>query len=473
MKQLHGVDLMINTHLFLLRNRTRKKWKVYQQFFQLVFDFTSLVYALLVIGYFAVAIILEGNVALVFKQSMLQLEAFTIDRFWHIVTILPLFYLLRAFQQPGITFSTAEYVLTILPNKPAHVWLLAAINRWLKAFVMFLLAGTVLFLFSPTSMLLITTYICLLFFMNVSLTIPEWKFFQLHILAKIAVILGLVMVNISFFFTELKIIGIGFIILLIVYNIVSIPNLFRKIDWKKVTAASDFKLWNMMIISQATKIKFKKERQYSIWQRLSFWKKPFPFRKHVIYHRLWHLYIEKNLTLLLQVSGALLLMLFVFLFMKKSLFLFAFALTIHIFTSFMTSMFHGRLGTDIVAALPWDLPVFKETLLKWAFSISFVFLVPFFVYAIFDFSYWIIPQMVVILFIFYFILHAKFTNAFKTYDKNSVSGSGIELGSYGLLILLIFSNLYPFLLIVSLFIIGCIVIYLHGVTKTPTSTGGR
>lgn len=447
---------MIKTHLFLMKNRARKKWKLNKQVFHLTFDFTTLIYSLFIIGYMFIAIFLDGNMLKQIDELFIGVEAFSKDRFWFIVTAFPVFHLLRAYQQPGVLFTTAEYLLTSLPNPRAYVWLAVAIKRWIRALIIYLIAGTSLYLFSPTSFPLIVTYVCLMLFLNVLMTIPEWKFFQLHIWGKMGITLFFIILNILSFIIPSFWIGISFLTLLIIYNIRTAPKLFKGIDWNKVTAACDFKLWNMVIVSHASKVKFKKERQYSVWQRLSFWKKPFPYEKKAVYHRLWHLYIEKNISFVLQIVGALLLMLFVFVFIKDTLFLFAIALTIHIYTNLIVSMFRDRLVTDIVEALPWDLNVFKQTLLKWSVIPSLIFIFPYAIFAYYHLSFWLLPQFIIIMFTFRFLIIMKLEKVIQAFDDTQKLREWVEFLVYGLLLILIFSNMYPLLLILGCFIIGVI-----------------
>src|SRR5690625_924434 len=163
---------MIKQYIFLKRNRLRKKGKLYKQVLQLTFDITTFFYVLLLIGYIATAIAMEGNIKEQFQAKMIQFEAFTIERFWLIITVLPFMYLIRSFQQPGVIFSTAEYTLTILPHSKLQVFRVTVIERWLKALGMYLMIGFIIAIFSPTSMPLILTYILLLFGLNVLTTIP-------------------------------------------------------------------------------------------------------------------------------------------------------------------------------------------------------------------------------------------------------------------------------------------------------------
>src|SRR5699024_2733678 len=251
---------MFERYLFLKRNRLKKKGKFYKQVFLLSFDLTSLFYALLVVGYVFVAIFLEENVQGFFHHLIGLIEGFSANRLWQIITALPLIYLFRAFQQPGVLFTTAEHTLTVLPHTVRQVWTMAAAERWLKAFVAIVVAGTFYYIFSPTSWPLILAYVIILTGINMLMTIPEWKFFQLHLFLKMLIVFGLLLLNTMHFVIDSAAVGIIAIVLLVMINLLLLPRVFEKIDWKKVTAACDFKLWNMLIVSQATKIKFRKER---------------------------------------------------------------------------------------------------------------------------------------------------------------------------------------------------------------------
>lgn len=447
---------MIKQLLFIKRNRLRKKSKLYKQVILLSFDFTSLLYLLLVIGYFVTVIILEGNIINLFNEKMIQIEAFTVERFWIILTAIPIVYIIRSFQQPGVIFSTAEYTLTILPHTAQEVWSAVSFERWAKSLCTYIVGGGIIYMLSPTSLPLIFLYVLVLQGLNVLMTVLEWKLFQQHIVIKIFILIGFILINVVNILLGTYIIGIISIISLTILNIILFPRMFRNIDWKKVTAASDFKLWNMFIVSQATKIKYRKERQYSVWQRMSFWKQPFPYKKVAGYHRLWHLYFEKNIRTVLQLIGTLMALMFVFIFVRENLFLLAVAVSIHSFTTVATSMFNDRLQADIVQVLPWDLPIFKKTFMKWVLSASMIFLLPLIIYTVKEFSLWALVQLLVIIFTFIVLLHTKLEKSFVNWDNTLPKAGWIEALCYVLLLILIFSKSYPYLLIIACLIIGMI-----------------
>ena len=447
---------MIKQILFIKRNRVRKKAILYKQLFLLTFDFTSLFYSLLVIGYFLFAIIVEGNVNEQLTEIMTRLETFSMGYFWIIASVIPIIYVVQSFKHPGIHFSTSEFLLTLLPHTTQQVWNVLVCERWLKAFVKYLFGGVILFLFSPISLSVIVLYIFLLFGVNVLMTIPQWKIFQMHIIYKITILIGIILFNMIVLFFQSPIISASLIVFIIIVNIIYYKQITTNIDWKKVTVASDYLLWNMALISRATKMKFKKERQYSVWQRLSFWKKPFPYVKESAYHRLWHLYFEKNVSHILQLVFWLFVLLFVLIFIKNMLFLIALALTIHIFTTYSSTLFNNRLQVDIVQVLPWDLLAFKRTFIKWIFGISVLFLIPLFVYIYIHFSIWGLVQILVVVVTFITMLHIKLQKSIEKWEKINTSYEVLSIFCYGLLLLLVFSDPYPYVLIVACFIMGII-----------------
>src|SRR5690625_3120517 len=100
-------SVMISTYFFIKRNRFKKKWKLYKQLFLLSFDWTSLFYGLLILAYLIVAIYFEGIHTSQWMENIAHLESLAIQAVWYIVTIIPLTRIIRAFQSPGVMFSSA------------------------------------------------------------------------------------------------------------------------------------------------------------------------------------------------------------------------------------------------------------------------------------------------------------------------------------------------------------------------------
>jgi len=448
---------MNNVYSFLLKNRLHKKRKIYKQLLRLSLDVTVIIYTVIMVGYIVAAIIMEGTIWQRIDDIIVQLDAFLYERISILITVLPFIHLIRAYKQPGVIFSRAEYVLTILPHERRRVWLIVAMQRWLKAFVFYSFFGAIFYLLSPTMTLLyIAKYVFMFIGINMLMTIPEWKFFQLHIFKKMMITFGVIILNVCTIFLPSLWTVILIFCLLITYNLFASSRLFHHVDWMEVTSASDYKLWNMRIVSQATKIKFKKERQYSIWQRLNFWKKPFPFNKQAAYNRLWHVYIEKNVGVVLQVIGALIIMLLFLSFVNETIFLFGVALTIHIYTSLIASMLNDRFTTDIVEVLPWDIDAFKETLIGWALVPTIIFIIPFAVFAVNHFSFSFMLQMILIIVTFYLLLRLKTAKVKQLYDKQYEIAAWLDVVSYGFLVMIVLSHPFPFVFIICFVVLGII-----------------
>src|SRR5699024_1736139 len=135
-------------------------------------------------------------------------------------------------------------------------------------------------------------YIGVLILMNILMTIVEWRLFQQSIWIKIGcfcLLLGVFMLQI---FLVSPWIAYGMVVVLLLLQIAGYKRVNKHVDWDKVTMAANYKVWNMPIVSQVTKVSFKKERKFSIWQQRTFWKQSFSFQKDTLYHRLWYIYLE-------------------------------------------------------------------------------------------------------------------------------------------------------------------------------------
>src|SRR5699024_3848624 len=111
-----------------------------------------------------------------------------------------------------------------------------------------------------------------------------------------------------------------------------------RVDWQRVIAASDFDIWNIQFMSLATKIKFQKDEQPSLWYRLEAWKKRFPYEKSYAYNRLWYIYGEKQISIILRVTGAIFLLLSIVSYFKQLYFVLIVIIAIHVQTTFLVSL---------------------------------------------------------------------------------------------------------------------------------------
>lgn len=461
---------MIKLFLLLKRGRFQKKSHLYKRVWLMSFDIMILFYAAVFLGYIIWAFVRDGNIAGIISQFTLQMEEISIDYFWVIMTVIPIALLFRTFSRPGIMISSAEYTATMLTYTKSQIWWMAACARWVKLAIILLFIGAGLFLFSPTSGSVILLYICLLLFINIMMTIVEWRVFQLHFLWKGLILLFGIIINIVSFLTNPMFVAIGMMIVLIIVSTYLLRRVVIGIEWKKVTAACDYYLWNMFIISYMTKQKMKKDRAYTIWQRIPRWRKVFPYKKHTVYQRLWHVYWQRQFTVACKfIGGILVLVSFVPVtnhwlvqiapLLGYSLapitdwfFLIALALAIHMYTSFAVVIWKDRLTADIVQVLPWDVLMFQRTLRTWVICSSFIFIFPIGLYALNHWSYLFFMQMIVALYAFLYLLYWKMMVAIQLMPEDDIITIPSYMTSlgYGLLVVMILSEFFPYMSIVAM-----------------------
>lgn len=467
---------MFKLYMLLKRGRLQKKGRIYKRLFHMSFDVTMMLYVLLLIGYFIFASVRSGNVFNQIQHVVLELEAISIDYFWVVMTVIPLGLLLRTFSHPGITISTAEHTVMALPYTPREIWRMAALERWGKFALILTIIGSGLWFFSPTSGPVIVLYISLLFLINILMTIIEWRVFQLHVFWKIIIFALAIGVNILSIFTSPPIIGAISLVLLAIISIVLLPRIVQAIDWKKVTIACDYKLWNMFIVSYMTKQKIKKERSYTLWQRLPFWRKSLPYQKESLYHRLWHIYLQRQLAMIGKLVGALLVLIgfvpvtnrwlvdigslfgYSITLIQPWIFYVFLSIAIHIYASFVAVLWKDRLTADIVEVVPWSVRLFHQTLLRWAFVGSVVFLLPVGLFAYDSWSILFVGQMVIAGCAHLFILYWKIVDIMRTVSDEVAAGvpKHLTMLGYSLLILMILSVFLPYVLIIAYILLALI-----------------
>src|SRR5690606_14192355 len=222
----------------------------------------------------------------------------------------------------------------------------------------------------------------------------------------------------------------------------SIARIFTHIDWQKVVNASDFLVWNMPLISQATKIKIKRDKQLALLYRFKFWKAEFPYQIEHAYHRLWVIYVEKQIGHILQMTLALLLLLAVVSYFRPFYFGMALGLAIFIETSFLMALFKDRLTFDLLSVLPWDMKALRKSFAFVAMLLSFVLLVPASVYAYVYLKQWFIFYLVLAILTFIILLNVKLDRQFHVWDRSHPYAQNMEVLAYVLVFVVMFSVVF-------------------------------
>lgn len=463
---------MIKLFSLLKRGRLRKKSMLYKQVWQMTFDPVIIFYIAILMSYISWAILQSDSISLTISQLSFQMEAISIHVLWIVMTALPLGLIFRSFTRPGIIISTAEYRASILPYTKGQIWWMAAGFLWLRLTILLSVIGLVIYFASPTSGKLVLIYICLILLINILMTSMEWRLFQLHIIWKIFVFIIAISVNVFSILTNSTLVGPLSLLGLFILNGLLLPKITEKVDWDKVTAACDYQVWNMAWMTYFTKQKMKKERAYTLWQRMPFWRKDFQYKDAAIYGRLWFVYWQRQFVLLLRFLGTILLlvsfipllnmwiidMMAVFgievLPVKDWFFYLALIIGMHMYVTVSVALWRDRLTTDLMQVLPWNLRSLHTTFLKWANPGLAIFLLPIYLYSLEHLSWLFIIQMVIALFAVHFLLYWKIAEAFQLISEKEtcVVPKVILRLSYSLYIIIVVSAFIPYMIIVGIIV---------------------
>lgn len=440
---------MLKTYLFVRRERSRKKASLYKQLFSITLDWQTIPYLLILAGYFIYAFVQVDEMPLFLQQinvhfvNLLQQKDNIIFGF----SIVPILYVVQSFQRPGVLFSSSEFLLSILPHRRETIWLYSALERFIKYFFILVIVASGIYIFSSIVLAKIISYLFLLWIFMICLTFIQWKVFQLHIVWKFTLLILFSLFNSIYLLSGNLIFILLYGMTLIVILIFSLRNLFTNIDWHKVTVTSDFLIWNMALISHATKIKFKKDEQPGLWYQFKGWKERFPYAIEIAYNRIWYIYGEKQISVILQVTGGLFLLILVPSYFREIYFVIFVVVAIHIQTTFLISFFQDRLNSDLMNILPWNLSELRKTFTYWSMFVSIFLLIPSVFYAHYYFAKLSLVYVVFIMLLFYYTIHVKLQKYLHEIDCRYLFSETDEIAMYALFLLFVFSGKYPFLLL--------------------------
>lgn len=435
---------MIKAYVWLKKNRLMKKVKLYQLLLSLTFDAVSLFYLLALVGYFAYSWIQVGEIPPFGRQIIDAVALFfhDVQNMQQVFLFLPLVYIARSLKHPGVLFSSSEQLLSLLPYARKKLWLLAYIERTVQACFILALVACCIYFLVPVRLLPLVLFAVGIWLMIGLLLFVQWKLFQSGFLWKVAILLVLSLL--SGVYVALKHQAVYFLYVTVVFALMvySIARIFTHIDWQKVVNASDFLVWNMPLISQATKIKIKRDKQLALLYRFKFWKAEFPYQIEHAYHRLWVIYVEKQIGHILQMTFALLLLLAVVSYFRPFYFGMALGLAIFIETSFLMALFKDRLTFDLLSVLPWDMKALRKSFAFVAMLLSFVLLVPASVYAYVYLKQWSIFYLVLAILTFIIFLNVKLDRQFHVWDRSHPYAQNMEVLAYVLVFVVMFSVVF-------------------------------
>lgn len=441
------------TYLFIRKNRFHRKKVLYKKALSVLIDKTIAIYLFVLLGYLIASFFIMGDFVNDYFHYFNLVEQYAEQYLLFILTLIPMQRVLQSFSSPGIIYSTSEHQLSFLPYSRKGLWLLSVIEKWLKSLIGYFSIGLLIVLITPITFSLVVKSILLIVFMNILMTIPVWVLFQKHIIIKLAWLGAILVTNALYFAIPSPWLGLLIVALLILSNFILWSRVFNHVNFSKVTEVSDFKIWNMTLISRASGVKIKRQKKYSFFQNLKFRKKPFTYTEKAIHHRMWSLYLAKNIGLIMQFIGALIALLIVLMFTKPLLYQLALVFSLHAYTSIVASFYSGRFDTDILPVLPWNLFRYKSTFLKWANYGALIIFIPILIALIMNPTVWLPVQLLFYLSVYCYLYHVKLNKAIIFLARKSVMTDMKETMGYLCLLVVILSAYYPFL---SLGVLGVI-----------------
>lgn len=450
----------LRAYWLIRRGRFAKKKKVYKQVAGIVFDLTTAIYVAALVGYIGVSLFLTGNISEELAPFFAFVEENASKGYLLLLSVLPIRYIVRSFQHPGILFSTSEYQLGLLPFRREKIWVLILVGKLIKLLLFYSSLAALLILVTPISSPLIISYVALFAMYDLVMIVPQWKLFQQRFWVKAGWLLLFMLSNLTAAILESEMIGLLQLVLIFLAHIVMLPHLFKGINWERVTEISDYYIWNTLVVSTVSKTKFKKKKTYSILQNSARRKRSFA-TKFSIYHRLWQLYFVKNIGVIAQVIGAILLMLVAFQFLEEWIYYIGMAIAIHVYTALCANLFQNRFHADVVEVLPWDLPMYKRTYFKWMAMGGGLLFLPILLYFIMHWDVWAPFQLVLVISVLLYTYHVKMDKTIILLAKKSESLQLREGLSLVFIILVAISHMLP---VISLTAIG-IVIALYSTAK--------
>lgn len=443
-----------NAYWFIRSNRFRKKRTIYNMLISLSIDKTTAVYSLIVGGYVFASIFIFNDFLDLYQEEFQFIEQQAEERFWLVLTIVPLRFIFQSFRHPGVLITSSEYRLGMLPYSIQRIGLYCAAEKWLKQFVIYSLISTLIVVLTPINSLLVWSYFFLFWCIEILMTVPHWKLFQARFITKLLLLLLLFSLNVIGVITNnTKIISITILVIVVISNVLLIPKLYNNINWGKVAEVNDYLIWSMPIIARATKIKFKRQSRFNILQNSPSRKMPFAYKREDIHKRLWFQHFRGNLELVVKVVGTLFLTIVILNHVHDIAVLIGIALSIHVYTTFVASLFIDRFHSGIVEVLPWEVEDYQKTVKRWVLYGSIPLALPTLIFIILHFGLWspLVIMLVISTFLFNYIV--KMRNAKALLDKKLGQWNWRNAIAFCMLGLIVLCGFSPFYALSSFFIV--------------------
>ncbi len=374
----------------------------------------------------------------------MTMEKYAEAGFGLFLTVLPIRYIIQSFRDPGVLFSSSDYQLMLLPYSKEKLWIIIFAWKWVKSIVIYAAAALLIGVMTPISASVIIAYVVLIAAYDLLMAVPQWKLFSQSWQIKLGFLFAAIAVNAAAGLFTQPYIAAGLVFAIFLIAVLVIQNMFRGIQWQKVTDASDFQIWRMPLIGYAAKTKFKRRRNHSMFPGHSRRKKPF-VSNQAIFHRMWRVYFGKNMESAVQTIGVLVLMLTLLMVLHDHLFPIGVAVAIYTYTSIAASFYTDRMRSDILHVLPWNLEGYRQSYFIWVAAGGIFLFVPILIFHYVHFTLWSPLNLVFYCVVFSYIYNIKIEKSMAILAKQPARFEIAESMAVCFLILTAFSGTYPVL----------------------------
>ncbi|WP_226038167.1 hypothetical protein [Aquibacillus saliphilus] len=366
----------LNAYINVKKNRIKKKQKLYKLALGVSLDVTISIYL--------AAFIVFGGLILYSEIQQYQAQIFKVEEilksnYQSVIYLIILRSMIGSFVRPGIVFSSAELMLSLLPHSRNQLWKYCLLEKLIKLLAAVLLATIILLmLVTDLSGLFLLSVLGLVYTVQTLMMIPQWRLYQRGTVAKISIIFvvivlaGLVRLSVEFFSIDQWIAIVFFYVLLVGINIALSKKLFRHVNWMKVVETNDQLIWSMWFINKISNVEIKAPKKYGLLQQLfrsNKTKQAFSYQNpNQMYRRLWKLYFFEHKVQVFQTIGGIVLIMVLLSFHNEWTVGVGVSIAVFLFGQMAASFFVGGFDDKLVFSLPWDLQAWKQSFLTWVYG---------------------------------------------------------------------------------------------------------
>lgn len=415
------------------KNRTGKKRKLYKLAFGFAFDKTIAVYSSFFVLF---AVMMVYNTLQQFESLFTTIEEVVSANYLMVVILSILRLLSMSSTRSGVLFSSAEFMLSMLPFRKERLWLFCALNKNIYFSLTMIGTGGLLAILTPFSVHFLSVVVGIIITVQWLMTVPQWVVYQLPWYIKgfailVSGLIGSVLALLAFFIsTQIYLIS-GIALILVLVNFLLWKRAFKHVNWQEIIQTNDVIIWNMFFISKMSMIKIEPPKRRGMFHHLvrnKRLKNPFPIsRPDKVYHRIFFLYFSEHKEQVSKGLGATLITLIALSFHNDWVFGVGIAVSSFLYAQVAVIFFTAIFQDKLLYSLPWQMDKWERAFLKWVYYPGFLLLVVTgILLALFtDTALWIPIQlgfyaMVAREFIYY-LLQEKINIVSKGFERTSIT----------------------------------------------------